>query len=164
MSNDNTESRIVVGRKDFHAALRETLAQAVQAGSRELVFSDADFADWPLGDRDFVEMLDQWAATRRSYTMLARHYDAVTARHARFVQWRRQWSHLIQCRACAEIDADDWPAALLVPGLACVRLHDRVRVRAVVSSEPADLVQAAEAIDAVLQRSVEAFPASTLGL
>lgn len=159
-----SESRPLAGRSEFQAALRETLSRAAAAGSRRLVFSDADFADWPLGERGVVETLTQWAASHRLLTMVAQRYDAVTVRHARFVQWRRQWSHLIECRAFEELDAGDWPCALLVPELACVRLHDRVRFRGIVTDDPADLLQADEAIDAVLQRSVEAFPASTLGL
>lgn len=167
MNTDATSAggrRLITRRSEFHAALLETLGEAARAGCRELVFSDADFGDWPLGERAFVELLTQWAGPQRRFTMLAQHYDAVTARHARFVQWRRAWSHLIQCRSLEELDADDWPTAMLVPNLACVRLVNRVHLRGVVSHEGADLLSTAEAIDAVLQRSAEAFPATTLGL
>ena len=56
------------------------------------------------------------------------------------------------------------PTILLAPGLLSVRLFDRLHYRGVASRETADAVQWREAIDAVLQRSEEAFPATTLGL
>jgi len=45
-----------------------------------------------------------------------------------------------------------------------LRLHDRVHYRGVATRERADEVQWREEIDAVLQRSEEAFPATSLGL
>jgi hypothetical protein len=45
-----------------------------------------------------------------------------------------------------------------------VRLLDRARFRASVSLEPADAVYCREIVDAISQRSSEAFPATTLGL
>ena len=55
-------------------------------------------------------------------------------------------------------------ALLFVPGLSCVRVLDRIRYRGTVSNRPVDLTESRETVDALLQRSVEAFPATTLGL
>lgn len=156
--------RLFEGRGAFHDALRETLQAAAVQGCRELVFSDADFADWPIGERAVVDLLTQWAGSHRSLTLVAIHYDAVLARHARFVQWRRQWSHVVHAHAFDEIEAGDWPTVLLASDLRCVRLFDRVRYRGAISGAAADLLAARESVDAILQRSVDAFPATTLGL
>ena len=162
--DESKTHRLIATRKEFHAALHEVLGEAASQGCRELLICDADFADWPLGERAVIELLTQWAGAKRRFTMLAQHYDAVVARHSRFVQWRRTWSHLIDCRSLEELDADDWPTVLLARDLACVRLLNRVHLRGVVSHDSADLLLAAESIDAVLQRSAEAFPATTLGI
>ena len=53
---------------------------------------------------------------------------------------------------------------MLVPGELAVRLLDPVRHRGMVSGRPSDQAECRETIDALLQRSVEAFPATTLGL
>jgi hypothetical protein len=41
---------------------------------------------------------------------------------------------------------------------------DRIRYRGTVSNRPVDLTESRETVDALLQRSVEAFPVTTLGL
>ena len=50
--------------------------------------SDANFHDWPLGERAVVESLQAWARSGRRMTLRARTYDEVICRHARFVRWR----------------------------------------------------------------------------
>ena len=56
------------------------------------------------------------------------------------------------------------PTLLLAPGVVTVRLFDREHVRGSVSHDPADAIRARELVDAISQRSSEAFPATTLGL
>jgi len=80
------------------------------------------------------------------------------------VAWRRQFSHVVHCRTNDELEAGQMPSLLLAPGLLSVRLHDPVHYRGVASREASDAVQWRELVDAVLQRSEESFPASTLGL
>jgi len=70
----------------------------------------------------------------------------------------------VQCRNNPELEAEQIPTLLLVPGHACVRILDRVRYRGTVSNRPVDLTESRESVDALLQRSVEAFPVTTLGL
>jgi hypothetical protein len=53
---------------------------------------------------------------------------------------------------------------LLAPGCLTLRLIDRERWRGSISADPADAVLARERLDVLMQRSVEAFPSSTLGL
>lgn len=151
-------------RAEFHAALRSAFAEAAAAGAREIWLCDADFADWPLGERAVIESLTQWAASRRRLTLLAQHFDTVVRLHARWIFWRRQWSHIVQCRSNAELEAAQLPTLLLAPGVVSVELFDPVHHRGRVSHEAADGLRCRERIDAVLQRSAEAFPVTTTGL
>ena len=160
-----TESRtLFTSRSDFHAALRSGLEAAAASASRELWLCDIDFADWPLGERDVIALLTAWAGPRRRLTLLAQNYDAVVRRHARWVEWRRQWSHVVECRVNLELEAARMPSVLLAPGTVRVQLLDAVYYRGSVSRQPADLLRCKESIDAVSQRSVPAFPVTTTGL
>ena len=88
------------GRLAFQDHLRGAMAEAASQNWREIVFSDPDFADWPLGERASIEALQAWAASGRSLVMLARHFKVFERDHARFVRWRQTWSHIIDARAC----------------------------------------------------------------
>ncbi|MEP7099141.1 MAG: hypothetical protein ABI781_01445, partial [Burkholderiales bacterium] len=89
---------LITSRAEFHAALRHAFEQLASVGAREVWLCDEDFADWPLGERAIVELLTQWAASSRKLTLVARHFDEVARRHARWVAWRRDWSHIVSCR------------------------------------------------------------------
>jgi hypothetical protein len=154
----------IAGRQEFHSAVRAALAEAATAGWRELWLCDPDFATWPLGDASIVQSLTQWAGGRRRLTLLALHFDEIARRHARWAEWRRRWAHVVHCRALQELQPDDVPIMLHAPGALTLRLFDPLRYRGTVSRLPADGLNAGERIDAILQRSVEAFPATTLGL
>jgi hypothetical protein len=156
--------RLIESRNQFHEALREGFAEMARTGCREAWISDDDFADWPLNERAVVESLTQWAMSHRKLVVLARHYDEVVRRHARWVEWRRQWSHVVECRAFAEAQAGEIPTLLLASDLLAVRLVDPERHRGAIAREAADLLRIRESIDAVSQRSVESFPATLLGL
>jgi hypothetical protein len=151
-------------RAEFLDAIRSSCALAAQSGAREILLVDPTFADWPLNDPALVESLAGWIDSRRSLTVFAHRFDEFSRRHPRFVEWRRQWAHVVHCRSDPELEAEQVPTVLLVPGITCVRLLDRVRHRGTVSNRPVDLTDCRETIDALLQRSVEAFPATTLGL
>ena len=155
---------LITTRAEFQAAVRLGFAEAAAAGSRELWLCDGDFADWPLGERAVVEQLAQWAASSRRLTLLARSFDEVARRHARWVEWRRQWSHIVSCRTNNELEAGDMPTIFLASGTLSVRLSDPLHQRGRLSHEKVDEIQCREMIDAVLQRSEEAFPATTAGL
>ena len=156
--------RVITSRSELHDALRRAFEIAASAGAREIWLSDEDFADWPLGERQVIEQLSRWAHSHRRLTLIAHNFDEVGRRHGRWTEWRRQWAHVVECRSNQELEAAQHPTICLVSDLLSVRLSDPVRHRGMVSTEIADAVACREAIDAVLQRSVETFPATTLGL
>lgn len=155
---------VITTRSEFHTALRHAFEQAASVGCRELWLCDEDFADWPLGERVVVEQLALWAASSRKLCLVARHFGEVSRRHARWVEWRRTWSHIVSCRANAEVGTGEFPTVVLATGLLSVRLSDAERHRGRFSRERADEIRCREQIDAILQRSEEAFPATTTGL
>jgi len=156
--------RLITTRLEFHGALQEAFAEMAQTGCREVWISDEDFADWPLNAPSVIEQLTHWAQSHRKLTVIARHYDEVLRRHARWVQWRRQWSHIVECRAFEDAGAGEIPTLLLAGNLVSVRLFDPVHVRGSISRDPVDFVQQRELVDALSQRSAESFPPTTLGL
>lgn len=160
----NSPHQLITSRSEFQDALRGAFAEMAHVGAREVWICDDDFADWPLNERAVVDHLAKWAYAHRKLTVVARTFEEVTRRHPRWVEWRRQWSHVVECRSVEEALPGDLPATLLAPGLVVVRLFDAVHIRGSVSRDVADAVQSREMIDAVLQRSAEAFPATTTGL
>lgn len=164
MSSDVQTYRLIGSRAEFHDALRQAFAEAGRVGCREMFLCDVDFADWPLGEPALIEDLTRWALAHRKLTLLAQSFDAIVKRHARFVQWRRQWSHVIECRALEDAEPGDLPIAMLADGVVAVRVFDPVHLRGSLSHDAGDLTRCREAIDDALARSVETFPATTLGL
>ena len=154
----------IASRADFIGAVRNAIGLAEQSGARELVFVDRDFADWPLNEPAVIDTLSRWVDSSRLLVVLAHTFDELARRQLRFVEWRRQWAHVVQCRSDPELEAEQLPTLLLVPGHICVRILDRVRYRGILSNRPVDLTESRETVDALLQRSVEAFPVTTLGL
>ena len=154
----------ITSRAEFLAAIRSSFALAAQHGAREIAIVDPTFADWPLNDRAVIASLDGWVEAQRSLTVLAFSFDEFPRRQPRFVEWRRRWTHVVHCRNDPDLEAEQVPTFLLASGVRCVRLLDRVRHRGTVSSRPVDMTECKETLDALLQRSVEAFPVTTLGL
>ena len=154
----------IASRADFMAAVRSALALAEQGGARKIVFVDRDFADWPLNEPAVIDSLSRWVDSSRLLVVVAHGFEELARRQLRFVEWRRQWAHVVQCRNDPDLEAEQIPTLLLVPGHTCVRVLDRLRYRGTVSNRPVDLTESGEAVDALLQRSVEAFPVTTLGL
>jgi hypothetical protein len=151
------------GRIAFGQLVRDALACAAREGWREIVLSDPDFSDWPLGERSVAESLQQWSASGRRCTLLARRYDEVVRRHARFVAWRTKWSHIIEARACASADPLELPSAIWSPDWVMLRL-DQQRCNGVSGSEPERRLALREQLHEWLQKSSPSFPANTLGL
>lgn len=155
---------IITSRSEFQDALRHAFAQAADQGCRELFIADPDFAEWPLGERAVVESLTRWAYAHRKLVVLAETFDQFHKRHTRWVDWRRQWAHVVECRQVAEDDVGLLKGLFLAPGVTTLRVIDPEHYRASVSDDPADATRARDQLDALLQRSEEAFPATTLGL
>ena len=151
-------------RDAFQQMVRDALATAARDGWQEIVVSDANFHDWPLGERSVVEALQDWAHGSRRFTMLAGRYDEVVRRHARFVRWRGTWDHIITCRRSPAADPLDIPSALWSPRWVMQRL-DPERYAGVTGFEPDRRVLLRETLDEWLRgKSTPGFPASTLGL
>ncbi len=151
------------GRKDFQQLVRDALACAAREGWREIILCDASFEDWPLGERAVAESLQAWSKAGRKCTLLARKWDDVARRHARFVTWRRTWAHIIDARACASADPQDLPSAIWSPGWAMQRL-DLDRSNGFCGSEPERRVLLRQNLNEWLQRSSPSFPSHTSGL
>jgi hypothetical protein len=151
------------GREAFRQLVRDALACAAREGWREIVLADASFEDWPLGERAVAESLQAWSAGGRRCTLLARRYDEVTRRHARFVSWRRTWGHIIEARGCASADELELPSAIWSPGWVLQRL-DVERCNGYTGAEPERRLALREQLDEWLRKSSPAFPSTTLGL
>jgi hypothetical protein len=151
------------GRVAFGQLVRDALACAAREGWPEIILCDADFHDWPLGERAVAESLQQWSASGRRATLLAKRYDEVVRRHARFVTWRQRWSHIIEARACPSADPLELPGAIWSPAWVMQRL-DPERCNGVCGREPERRLLLRESLQEWLARSTASFPASTLGL
>lgn len=151
------------GRTAFHAQLRTALDMAAQKGWRELVFSDQTFADWPLGERTSIERLNAWASSGRTLLLLAGSFAVFERDHMRFVEWRRTWSHIVDCRACSGAGTPHVPSAIWSPSWQMHRV-DIERSRGVSGRDPERRRALREQIDECLRRGRPAFPATTLGL
>jgi hypothetical protein len=159
------DSIIPIGsRAEFLDAVRAAFALAEQERAREILLVDADYTDWPLNEPAVIDTLSRWVESERTLMVFAHSFDELARRQLRFVEWRRPWTHVVQCRSDPDLEAGQIPTLLLVPGHTCVRLLDWIRFRGTASNRPVDLTECRETIDALLQRSVEAFPATTLGL
>jgi hypothetical protein len=151
------------GRIAFQQLMRDALACAARESWPEIILCDADFHDWPLGERAVAESLQEWSAAGRRCTLLARRYDQVVRRHARFVTWRQRWSHIIDARACAFADPLELPSAIWSPGWVMQRL-DPERCNGISGREPERRLSLRECLNEWLAKSSASFPSSTLGL
>jgi hypothetical protein len=156
-------SRRFEGREDFQQLVRDALATAAREGWREIVLSDASFDDWPLYERVVAESLNSWSATGRKMTLLAKNWDNVIRRQARFVTWRRTWMHIIDARACPSADALDLPSAIWSPAWALER-RDLDHCVGFCGGEPERRVALKQVLHEWLQKSTPSFPATTTGL
>lgn len=151
------------GRIAFQQLVRDALAAAAREGWREIILSDPDFADWPLGERATADALNAWSASGRRCILLARRWDEVVRRQARFVRWRGTWAHIIDARACRAADPLALPSAIWSPGWVMQRL-DLDRCNGFAGSEPERRLMLREDLQEWLRQSSPSFPANTLGL
>lgn len=146
------------GREAFAGLVRQAAALLAREQWNPVVFCDADFADWPLGERAVVEALHAWAGRGREARWLARDFSPVRQLHPRLVQWRATWSHIVEARACPAP-----PSAIWTPVWTMERI-DPERCVVVATSDPGRRQALRERIDACWDRGSPAFPASVLGL
>lgn len=151
------------GPAEFTGMVRTAFAHAAREGWPEIIMADADFTAWPLGERAVVQSLHDWAKPGRKLTMLANNYNGVVRRHARFVNWRGTWSHIVECRAIGSLPPTDFPSSFWSPAW-CFQQLDLDHLAGVAGAEPARLVGLKERLREYLLKSAPAFPATTLGL
>ena len=176
----DTPQTQITTRAEFAQALLFVLEQAIEDGTKELWVVDPDFEIWPLDGPPFLDALTTWARLpkrharmfahdfdglpRRRAVMLAQSFDRVPLRQPRFTEWRRTWSHALECRALEEIDASEVPTLLLAGGGLGVQLLDRRYCRGRWFRDDTTWRTWREVIDALSQRSESSFGATTLGL
>ncbi len=151
------------GAPEFAQLVRDALATAAAQGWTEMVWSDANFEDWPLREKAVVESLNTWARSGRKLVMLAHRFDSLTRFQPRFVQWRGMWDHIIECRVCKQLDASEVPSALWSPHWAMRRL-DMVRSTGTAGSDAQRRVLLREVLEECKRNSGPGFPSTTLGL
>lgn len=151
------------GREEFRQLVRDALATAARDGWREIILSDSNFEEWPLGERAVAESLQAWSKTGRTCTLLAKRYDDVIRMHARFVTWRGKWSHIITAVAVPSADPLELPSAIWSPAWV-LEQRDYQRCVGYCGSEPERRVRLRESLDEWLLKASPSFPATTLGL
>ncbi len=151
------------GPTEFQALLRDMMARAAHEQWREIVISDWDFAEWPLGERAVAQALQDWSRGGRKFVMLASRYDEVVRRHARFVSWRGTWSHIIECWVCPKVEPTDFPSVFWTPTELLLRL-DVERCTGLHTGDAQRRTQLSESLEEWRRRSSPGFPATTLGL
>ena len=151
------------GPTEFGNAIRDALAVAAREGWSAMVWSDASFEDWPLGERVVIESLQAWAGKGRHLLMLAHRYDSILQNKPRFVGWRKTWDHIIDCRVCKTVDASEMPSAVWSLPWSLRRL-DPVRCTGFAGLEPRQSISLKEELDECRRQSAPGFPVTTLGL
>lgn len=166
--NDTTvpsSQSAIDSRAEFDAAVHEALHQALARRARRMVWVDVDFAQWPLDDALLLQRLTEWMQLpQRQLVLLATRYDGMDRCHARFVAWYRMWAHAASAFSPSEDDVAELPCVLLAESAALVHLMDPLRWRGWTTADALQQRLWRDRIDAVLQRSTPAFPATTLGL
>ncbi|MBK7656477.1 MAG: hypothetical protein KA207_15010 [Burkholderiaceae bacterium] len=151
----------------FQQHVRDVLALAVLQQWSVIVLSDPDFADWPLGEHAVVKCLNDWSRSGRSITLLASSYEFVQSHHARLIDWRRRWDHIVTCRKFGNRNAAGGTST--VPSV--VWTPDWVVHRKVIETCAGQCTQSAlrraelrESLNNCLKQSSPGLAASVLGL
>lgn len=154
-----------VGRIQGRAAFADLIRQATQALAHHrwspITFSDADFADWPLGERAVVQALHDWAGSGRQIRWMAHDFSVLRQLHPRLVQWRTTWSHIVEARACPV--SPTLPSAIWTPQW-CMERIDPDRCVMVADVDGPRRMALRERLDACWARGSSSFPATVLGL
>ncbi len=151
------------GRGQFQQLIRDAIAQAASEGWREMIWFDQSYEDWPLGERSVEASLQAWSETGRKLTIVAKRFDTLVSQHHRFVNWRKQWSHIIEARAVSSASDEEFPSALLAPNWALHRLQPAL-CKGVAGYEARRRVDLRELMNEWLTKSSPSFPSTTLGL
>lgn len=163
MTASNDPDRID-SQRGFAQAVRDLMQASAAAGCRQIWCADPDFALWPLGERAVVDALNRWVQGHRRLVLLARHFDELPRRHARWVAWRQPWGHNVVCRQLAEDVAPVVPCALLAEPCGALSLDSVDPWRGRLQRDPQDLARLRHQLEALESAGSDGFPATTLGL
>lgn len=153
------------GPAEFADTLRELLARAESCGTTRLAWCDPDFSGWPLGEAAWVDRLAHWArGGQRELVMLAATWEEVPRRHPRFVAWRRDFAHVVQCLVPEESHSTGLPTLWIDASGQVLRVFDMEQIRGRAGFDRSDRQRAGEDFDAIAQRAGPGFSAVTLGL
>lgn len=149
-------------------AVRALLAEAGEHPASLLMF-DADYSHWPLGELACVQALEQWALGGRHLhcTMLAGQWQHVPQQHPRWMRWRVIWAHKLSCKSLPDDEQSAWQRLhpmLVLEGRLGISLLDEEHGTGIWSRSPSTLREWWQGGDAISQRSIDAMPATTLGL
>lgn len=151
------------GRKAFADLIRLVMGHLARHQWSPVVFSDMDFADWPLGEREVVQALHAWAGRGRQIRWMAHDFNELRHRHPRLVQWRTTWSHIVEAHACPTNLSPALPSAIWTPHW-CMERIDPERCVVVAGSDGPRRLALRERLDACWGRGTPSFPATVLGL
>ncbi len=155
----------VDSRAGFHRAIVWGFKTAIDAGARQVLCVDRDFAEWPLDDAELLQALTTWLRLpQRRLLMLAGSFDTVPRRSPRFNAWRRHWTHAIEGWQPPDEMNVELPTLLVADRILTVRLIDHANWRGRASLDQRDARVQSQEIDAVLQRCERAFSVNALGL
>lgn len=153
------------GREAFEDRVRALLRAAAPHGVRRIDWVSQSPLDWPLEDDALLQELTGWLRPAgRLWCWVAPDLEPLRHCRPRLTRWRATWGHRLRCLSPDEPGLLDGPGLLLLRDLAVLALQDPLRWRGRVSGARSDLQQAAHQVDAVLQRSTESFPVTTLGI
>ncbi|MEO7851561.1 MAG: hypothetical protein ABIR94_04785 [Rubrivivax sp.] len=160
-----TTTGVIASRHEFVNAVHAAVADALTQGSRQMLWVDRDFADWPLDDVALLDTLTQWLRLpQRRLQLLAEQFDDLSRRSSRFVAWYRWRSHAVQAHSASEADAAGLPCLLLTEGAGLVQLLDKPHWRGRISTDASDIRQWRDRLVPAWQQSQPSFPPTTLGL
>lgn len=155
----------IKSRTAFQAAVRGVLTHAAEHGVRRMHWVSPDFEAWPIDEPPVLDAMSDWARPRTvQLVWLCSDFEALRRCAPRLVAWRRRWSHVLQCLGPSQDVAAELPSLLLAGDKLLIKLMDRGHWRGRISCSAADIQAAREQIDALLQRSAETFPVTTLGI
>ena len=164
-ANAATAGRAFEGAPEFARALHDAMVMASERGTRRLCWCDQDYASWPLGEAEWIDLLTHWSRKPgRELVMIARDWSVVERRHPRFVTWRRDWAHVVQCLVPDESHTADLPTIWIDSDDQALRVFDAEHLRGRLGFDRVDRQRAREDFDAISQRASPGFSAVTLGL
>jgi hypothetical protein len=144
--------------------LREALLAITAGGTREAWLVDEACAGWPLDDPAVLDALGRWLRQGgRELHVVAADFEALARQHARFAEWRRDYTHALHAWQPLETQRGDFDAMLVCKEYA-IEWLDRERWRARLSKDPAAVVAAMERVTSLLRRCQSAWPSTALGL